>query len=48
VPHNVVDQDMWLFDLERDANLQRLTFEPPRKLAIAMSRGARSSLDRQT
>jgi hypothetical protein len=27
VPHNVVDQDLWLFDLERDANPRRLTFD---------------------
>jgi eukaryotic-like serine/threonine-protein kinase len=26
VPHNVADQDLWLFDLARDANPQRLTF----------------------
>lgn len=28
VPHNVVDQDLWLFDLERDVNPRRLTFAP--------------------
>lgn len=28
VPHNVADQDLWLFDLDRDANPQRLTFAP--------------------
>ena len=28
VPHNVVSQDLWLFDLRRDTNPRRLTFAP--------------------
>jgi Tol biopolymer transport system component len=28
VPQNVVDQDLWLFDMDRDVNPQRLTFAP--------------------
>jgi len=28
VPRNVVDQDLWLFDLARNANPRRLTFAP--------------------
>jgi hypothetical protein len=28
VPHNVVDQDLWLLDVTRDANPRRMTFSP--------------------
>jgi eukaryotic-like serine/threonine-protein kinase len=28
VPHNVVTQDLWLFDLRRDTNPRRVTFAP--------------------